>query len=101
MASRSGTPAEVILHQADGEQRGVALIHVADLRTATQRVQQVDAGETEHSLLAEPVIGVATVQVIGQLAIPGIVAFDVGVQQKDREDMAGDADHVKAPGADG
>ena len=37
---------------------------------------------------------------VGEAAVPGVVAFDVGVEQEDGDDVAGDSDDVEAPGAD-
>jgi hypothetical protein len=64
-------------------------------------VQQMNAAEAEDGLLAEAIVGVAAVEMVGELAIPGVVAFDVGVEEEDGDDVAGDADDVKAPGLDG
>ena len=95
-----GGAVEVVFEQADGEQRGVALVHVADFGLHAEGVQQGDAAEAEDGLLAEAVVGVAAVEVVGEAAVPGVVAFDVGVEQEDGDDVAGDADDVEAPGAD-
>ena len=91
---------ELLLEQADGEQRGVALVHVVDLGFAAECVEQRDAAEAEHGLLAEAVVGVAAVEVVGEAAVVEVVAFDVGVEQEDGDDVAGDAHDVEAPGAD-
>jgi hypothetical protein len=79
----------------------VALIHVAHLGLAAQGVQQMNAAEAEDGLLAEAVVGIAAIEVVGELAVPGIVALHVGVEQKDRNHVARDADDVKTPGAEG
>ncbi len=63
-------------------------------------LEQGDAAEAEDGLLAEAVVGVAAVEVVGEAAVVGVVAFDVGVEQEDGDDVAGDADDVEAPGAD-
>ncbi len=93
--------AEPLLQQADAEQRGVALVHVVDLGLHAERLQHGDAAEAEHGLLTEAVVGVAAVEVVGEMAVVGVVAFDVGVEQEDGDDVALDADHIEAPGADG
>ena len=77
--SAQGRAGEALLQQADAEQRGVALVHVVDLGLDAERLQQGDAAEAEHGLLAEPVVGVAAVEVVGQPAVLGVVAFEVGV----------------------
>ena len=91
---------EVIFKQADGEKGGVALVHVIDLGLTGEGVEQGDSAEAEDGLLTEAIVGVAAVEVVGEVAVPGVVAFDVGVEQEDGDDVAGDADDVEAPGAD-
>ena len=78
----------------------MALVHVVNVGATSERVQKMDAAETEHGLLTEAVEGVAAVEVVGEGAVPGVVAFDVGVEEEDGDDVAGDADGVKAPGTD-
>ena len=95
-----GFAGEVIFEQADGEEGGVALVHVIDLGFTGECVEQCDAAEAEDGLLTEAVVGVAAVEVVGEAAVPGIVAFDVGVEQEDGDDVASDADDVEPPGAD-
>ena len=87
----------MLFKEADGQQGGMSLVHVTNLRMHTDRVQQVDATQPEHRLLAEPVVGVATIQVICKLAVPRVVAFKIGVEQKDGEDMTCYAQHIEAP----
>jgi hypothetical protein len=79
----------------------MALIHVADLGLAAEGVEQVDAAEAEDGLLTEAVVGVAAVEVVGEAAVPGIIAIHVRVEQKDRNDVACNAHNVKAPRAEG
>ncbi len=95
-----GFARELFFEQRDGEQRRVALVHMVDVELAAERVQQGDAAESEHGLLTEAVVGVAAVEVIGEVAVPGVVALNIGVEQEDGDDVAGDADDVEAPGAD-
>ena len=71
--------AEAIFEQAKRQQRRMPFIHVVDGRQAAQLVQQLHAGNAQHRLLAQPVVGVAAVEVVGQRAIVGIVAVDIGV----------------------
>ena len=70
-----------------------------DLGLTVEGVEQSDAAEAEDGLLTEAVVGVAAVEMVGEAAVPGVVAFDVGVEQEDGDDVAGDADDVEAPGA--
>ncbi len=69
----------------------MALVHVEDGRIAAQGAEDGEAGEAEDGLLTETVVGVAAVEVVGELTVPGVVAFDVGVEQEDGDDVAGDA----------
>ena len=59
----------------------------------------MNAAETEDGLLTKTIVGVAAVEVVSQGAVVGVVAFDVGVQQEDRDDVAGAADDIEPPGA--
>jgi len=95
-----GVAAKVLFKEADAEQRGVSLIHVIDAGLTAQGVEKSDAAETEDGLLAETVVGVASVEVVGETAVPLVVAFNVGVEEEDGDDVAGNADDVEAPGAD-
>jgi hypothetical protein len=90
---------EALFKKSDGEQRGVALVHVVDLGFAAESVEKRYAAESEDSFLAEAVVGVATVKVVGELAIPRVIALDIGVQKVYRDDVARDAFDVEAPGA--
>ena len=47
------------------------------------------------------VVGIAAVEVVGEMTVVGIVAFEVGIQEEDGDDVTLDADHVEPPGADG
>ena len=78
----------------------MALVHVIDLGLAAEGVEERDAAEAEDGLLTEAVVGVAAVEVVGESAVPGVVAVDVGVEEEDGNDVAGDSDDVEAPGAD-
>ena len=90
----------LILQETESEQGGVAFVHVVDSRQAAHLVQQLHAGEAEDGLLAKAIVGVAAIKMVGKMAVPGVVAFDVGVKQEDRNDVAMDANDVEAPGAD-
>ena len=94
------TAAEALFEEADGEERGVALVHVIDLGLYAEGLQKSDAAEAKDGLLAEAIVGVAAVEVVGKLAVPGVIAFDVGVEEEDGDDVAGGSDDVEAPGAD-
>jgi hypothetical protein len=90
--------AESLFKKADGKQRGVAFVHVIDLGLGAEGLKESDTAEAENGLLTETIEGVAAVEVIGELAVPGVVAFDVAIEEEDGDDMAGSSDYVIAPG---
>ena len=71
-----------------------------DLGLYTERLKKSDAAEAKDCLLAEAVIGIPTVEMIGELAVPGVIPFDIGIKKEDGDDVSGGPDDVKAPGAD-
>jgi hypothetical protein len=91
---------ETVFEEREGKESSVALVHVIDDRLAGEGVKQGDAAEAEDRLLTEAVVGVAAIEVVGEAAIPGVVAFDIGVKQEDGDDMSSNADDVEAPGTD-
>ena len=76
----------------------MALVHVADFGLASKRVQQVNSTQTENCLLAEPVVRIAAIQVVREMAIPRVIPLNIGIQQKHRDDVAGHADDIEPPG---
>ncbi len=93
--------AKLGLKQREGEQRGVAFVHVINVYAMAQGIDHADAAHAEDDLLLEAVVGVAAVEVVGEAAIPGGVLGQVGVQKIDGDDVAGATHHVIAPGAHG
>jgi hypothetical protein len=93
--------AQLPFKQRQGEQRGVAFVHVVDVDPVAEGVGHARAAHAEHDLLLQAVVGVAAVEMIGEAAIPARVAVDVGIEQVDGHDVAGAALHVVAPGAHG
>ncbi len=70
---------------ADEFERGegaVALVQVEDARRDTKRRQRADAADAKQQLLTDADAIVAAVQARGELAILGLVAFDVRVEQQ-------------------
>jgi hypothetical protein len=64
-------------------------------------MEKMNPAEAQDRFLTEAVIGVSTIEMVGEMAVPGIVALDIGIQEEDWDDMAGVADNVKAPGLQG
>ena len=62
--------------------------------------QHPHAADAEHDFLAQPVPRIATIQVIGDAAVPIRVLRQVGIEQIDRHPAALGAGHLILPGAD-
>src|SRR5258708_11958832 len=78
----------------------MTLVHMEDLGLAAEGVEESDSAEAEDGLLTEAVVGVAAIEVVGEAAVPGVIAFDVGVKQEDGDDVTGYTEDIEAPGAD-
>ena len=73
----------------EAEEAGVALVGVEHLGRrgagdAGVRAQRADAADAEQQLLAQPVLAVAAVEPVGDVAVVVGVALDVGVEQQQR-----------------
>ena len=91
----------------DAEEARVALVGVEDLRRrgagdARPDAQGAYAADAEEQLLAQPVLGVAAVEPVGDVAVVGAVLLDVGVEQQQRHAAdVGDEDPGHQVGAVG
>ena len=72
---------------------------MVDLGLNTECLKKRDAAKAENGLLAEAVVCIASIKVVGQLAVPRIVSFDITVEQEDGDDVARGSDDVISPGA--
>ena len=88
------------LHQAEGQQGRVPLVHVegADV-PVVELGQHLDSADAEESLLAEAVLFVAAVEVIGEGAVVLAVELRACIEQVDGNYVTGGADDVVAPAA--
>ena len=68
----------------EAEEAGVALVGVEDLRLVAELLEGPHAADAEQDLLAEPVLGVAAVEAVGDRAAVVVVLLDVGVEQVER-----------------
>ncbi len=93
--------AELALEEGEGEQRGVALVHVVDVEAVAEGVGHADAAHAQHDLLLEAVVGVAAVEMIGEAAVPAGVRVQIGVEEVDWDGVAVATDEVVAPSAQG
>ena len=67
------------------EEAGMALVRVEDLACLADRFERAYAADAEQDLLAQPVLGVAAVQTVGDVAFIVGVVVDVGVEQVERD----------------
>ena len=68
----------------EAEEPGVALVGVEHLGLDADGLQRPDAADAEQDLLAQPVLGVAAVEAVGDLADLVGVLLDVGVEEVQR-----------------
>ncbi len=68
----------------DRHEGRVAFVHVVDGRLDPHRLQRANAPHAEQDLLADSMAGVPAVQLIGQVAVLGVVLGQVGVEQEQR-----------------
>ncbi len=94
-----GATGRVLLEEAEGEEGGVAFVHVMDFYLIAELFEDADAAEAEDGFLTEAVVGVSAIELVGEATVPGIVGVNVGVEEIDGDDVAGDTDDVVAPGA--
>ena len=94
LSGGGGEPAE----QGQGEQGGVTLVHVVggDLGVA-ELLQDGDSAHAEHDLLAEPVLEVTPVELVGDQLVLGFVGGDPGVEEVDGDPEPGDPGDLEAP----
>ena len=69
---------------SSGGERAVAFVQVSDAGRDAERRERAHAADAEQQLLADADALVAAVEPRGQLAIFGLVAFDVRVEQQQR-----------------
>ena len=66
------------------QERRVALVHVEDGRVEPEAAEHAHPADAEHEFLPEPVLAVASVELVGDRARPVRVTVDVGVEQVER-----------------
>src|SRR5207248_4184979 len=91
---------ELPLEQAQCEKRRVALVEViVHLAVVAEGTQDRRAAHPQHHFLAQTVVAVAAVQVVGEGLVPRRVLGDRRVEQKDRDFMSRNTADDIAPGA--
>jgi hypothetical protein len=71
-------------HALQGQERRVALVHVAHRRLHPDRGQQAHAAHSEQELLADAVPAITAIERVGERAILGEVGVQVGVEEVER-----------------
>jgi hypothetical protein len=94
-------PGAGAVQEGEGEEGGVALVHVEDGRTVAQRLEQGWPGEAEDGLLTEAVLQSAAVELTRDLSVRGGVLGQRRVQEVDGDGRSADAVHEAPPDADG
>jgi len=94
------TTAQLALKQRQSQQSRMALVHVVDVDAITERIGHAHTAHAQHNLLLQAVVAVATVEMVGEAAIPARVAVDVCIEQVNRHHVAKAALHVITPGPD-
>src|SRR5438128_8149104 len=65
----------------EAEKRGVAFVHVENVRLDPERAQGIDAADTEHDLLPHSHFEIAAVKLGGDESIFRVVLRNIGVEQ--------------------
>ena len=97
MARLQSGPVQLLLQNGNGQQRGMALVHVIHGGLVFERAQQARATNAEDGFLAQAIIGVAAVELIGDVAVLRVVLLQIGIEEIDGDAMAGDAFQVEPP----
>ena len=80
-----------LIRELQGQQRGMPFVHVEALDVGvTQGAQHPDPAYSQHDLLANPVVLVAAVEMIGDGTILRGILFKIRIQKIDRHDIAAD-----------
>ncbi len=71
-----------IFHGAfQGQECGMAFVHVPGGGFITQRPQSADAAHPQQNFLRDPQFQIADIQPVGQLAVVGIILGNIGMQE--------------------
>src|SRR6516225_5064954 len=87
-ASRSQSHVEghiILSHETacplEHDERSVSLVQMADLRLITKRFQQSPTKDPEQNLLKQPRLGVATIELAGNLTMNRVIRWIVRVEE--------------------
>ncbi len=79
----------------------MALVRVEHLHVEAERLEHAHAAHAEEDLLLQPVLDVAAVEAVGDLAHVGFVVVDVGVEEVERCTADVRSPHLRVQGASG
>src|SRR4030042_293835 len=87
-----------LLQQSQCKQGGMTFVHVIGLHfLVSQSSQHSHPAQTQHDLLAQAVMQVASVEAVSEGLVPGAVFRKSRIQEKDRYSMLRDTMHHIAP----
>ena len=92
--------AQLQFHQADGQQRRMTFIHVVDVDVVIQGFENAHTTDSQNGFLAQAVIRIATIEMIGKLSIACVILRQVRVQQVNRDGVPADSFEIVAPRPD-
>ncbi len=92
--------AQLEFHQTDGQKRGVTFIHVVNGHVVIQGFEHAHATDSQNGFLAQAIVRIPTVEVIGELSIARVVLRQICVEEVDGDGVPGDSFEVVSPGAD-
>src|ERR1700678_4203356 len=75
----------------------MTFIHVVHVHVVIQGCENAHATDSQNGLLAQAVISIATIEMIGKHSIACIVLGQIRIQQVDRDGMPGDSLEIVAP----
>jgi len=91
----------LLVQQFQGQQAGMPLIQMkAGEGCIAERPQHTYPTDPEQDFLAQPIMGIAAIQDIGQRAVPGRIVRQISIQKIHRYGAATDATHRVVPGAE-
>jgi hypothetical protein len=92
--------AQLKLHQSDGQKRGVTFIHVIDDHVIVQGFENAHTADSQNGFLAQTIIRIPTIEVIGKFSIAGVILGQIRVEQKYRDGMPANSFEIVSPCTD-
>ena len=76
----------------------MTFIHVVDIHVVIEGLENAHTTDSQNGFLAQPVICIATIEVIGKLSIACVILRQIGIQQVDGDGVPGDSLEIVSPG---